>query len=570
MKPVILFIAALFAVTPLAIAQELNYELSEPIEISKMGLDRIVMMKNGNTVLFHFELRKGIVVKVFDATHKEIASQKHLCKAIDINTLDLAELKAIEAIDNEAVLFITQEVDNKETLVRLRINANTGGLIAEDKLIQSESFKNATKTIVLKQPGIDTYYIVCDKVRPGFVENEIFVNQYDATHKLIGTVPLTIDQEGYDYIDMHNAQIDNEGGIAIAVEFGKIIQYPDINSRHIEQCYLFKNTKEFFIAKAELPSNYTAILTDLTFNPFEKNHNLLVSVNDHRKIEYGASLQDVVYQNHYVMITNDDLTSLKYVGLDNHKLQSLIGNALDTQQLFNGNTIYTSTSSNGISTVVYDGIIQHRDVFGLMNNVGYKHAIGITQYNAEGAETWSAVLPVSRLRNYEKYPSVFLGLGGRTAENNYSQFGSNYIAARNSNQISPARRQQLRNMGLADDESKAPCIGSEASICYAHTIAGKKAGYLFYNELDRNQTNQLAGFPDSIYNCEQSIACYSIINKKKPLTKVPLFGKKSNEFKQVIAGSGIYDTDKNLYVTLIRDRKGREVTSKIAWIQLEP
>ena len=75
-------------------------------------------MKNGNTMLFHFEPRKAVVVKVFDTSHKEIASQKHVCKILDINYFYYAIFKGLYDINGEAVLFMEQEHLNKRQLVR--------------------------------------------------------------------------------------------------------------------------------------------------------------------------------------------------------------------------------------------------------------------------------------------------------------------------------------------------------------------------------------------------------------------------------------------------------------------
>ena len=84
--------------------QEATYTMTEPLDISKAGWNKVLQMKNGNTMLFHFEPRKSILVKVFDKDHKEIATKKHPCDLIDINAFERSIFDGLVEINNEAVM----------------------------------------------------------------------------------------------------------------------------------------------------------------------------------------------------------------------------------------------------------------------------------------------------------------------------------------------------------------------------------------------------------------------------------------------------------------------------------
>src|ERR1700743_209686 len=78
------YIALFFSIMAFAgYAQEKKYDISAPTDISRTGYNKVLCMKNGNTMLFHLELGKPMVVKVFDSLHKEVASQKCITRAID-------------------------------------------------------------------------------------------------------------------------------------------------------------------------------------------------------------------------------------------------------------------------------------------------------------------------------------------------------------------------------------------------------------------------------------------------------------------------------------------------------
>lgn len=68
------FIISLFSLV--AQAQTTSFRISDPIDLPIEGWNKTLLMHNGNTILFHFERRKPILVKVFDSTGKEIASSR--------------------------------------------------------------------------------------------------------------------------------------------------------------------------------------------------------------------------------------------------------------------------------------------------------------------------------------------------------------------------------------------------------------------------------------------------------------------------------------------------------------
>ena len=89
-------------------ARSHNSQLSEKIDISHNGWDKVLQLSNGNTFLFHFEARKAIVIKVFSPDRKEISSQRFIGQQVDVSALENSELHGIYEINGEPVVFISQ------------------------------------------------------------------------------------------------------------------------------------------------------------------------------------------------------------------------------------------------------------------------------------------------------------------------------------------------------------------------------------------------------------------------------------------------------------------------------
>jgi hypothetical protein len=544
-------------------AQDLKYEMSEPVDISTAGWDKVLLMPNGNTVLFHFEVRKGIIVKVFDKSRKEIASKKHICNVLDINRLELAGWIGAEAIGNEAVIFITQEVENRRTLVRLRINGNTAGLISEEKLVQSPSFQKEVFTKLLREKGSDNYYIVCNQTSAGYAQKEINVLAYDATHTRIKDIPLNIDAKGLDDMDLGSANIDDNGNIALAVEITRIIQHPDVLERVMFICILPKDGTSFQVSKVALPSHFRTFETSLAYNPFSKYYQLLTTFQLDGYKQFGFAIKQVEYNYNELYILNQG-SPLTPIQLPNSKLNTYIQSTLDTSYIFNGRTRLVCMNDFGLSTVIYDGILMPKTTNGHFDAKGMKRIIGITQYDEQGREVNGLALSRAKLKA-GKSPYLFASNNGITSKNTYAL---QEIRDRIENE--PSNRMQ----GKASQAFivKNPFINepnNEGQICDISCMSANKLFYIFYNETYGNFNNTVADIPDSLYSSDFTHATYYKIGKKKELTKAYLFGQPiEGEYKQLLTQSSHFDEKAKIYATVVRHRKGKETQTKIAWVQL--
>lgn len=468
-------------------------------------------------MLFHFENRKGILVKVFDSQHKEIASYKELCKIVDINTLNVAKLKALYAVNNEAVLFIEQDIENKQTLVRLRFSSITGKLVAEDKLVRSESFTKPIHTTLLQSELDDRYYVISVKEKKGFVEKEMSVTAYTDKHEVERTIPISVDQKGYDAVGLSDASIDKNGNLIASVVVTKIIKYPSELEQYMVVSYLPVNGQQFIYKKVKIPQVGGLSLRS-SFNSFSNSTNALVTLHFYGDVENAKGTSTVALSEQLLMTMDEGATTLNFAKLANAKIKKHIATEIDTNQFFSGSTIKMHTNQFGLTTIVYDGYTKYASNIGLAGMKGLRRNISFSQVDEKGNEIYGIALPASRLTAKEHYQEVF----GTNSEENCGN---------------------------------KECFNTKSNF------------YVAFNDVDKNFNLKLIEQKDSVYNVEYTSAVYYKLNRKREVVKNYLFGQPvSGEYKRIYPASSDFDEKTNTYAVLYRYVAAGKPTMHVAWV----
>lgn len=279
-----------------------------------------------------------------------------------------------------------------------------------------------------------------------------------------------------------------------------------------------KGQDQLLQAKVQLPSNFELTSGNITYSPLDFKFHYLISST---ATEKNANNKDLIFKDHYLLTFSDDLSNINFIPLLDTKAVTYIKEQLDTNQVYVGTVNSLYTNERGQTSVFYDGYIYNKKNVGLKTNDGYKLGYAITIFNDNG-EIFGTALPHSKLKNTNSYPLSF----GKSSE------------------------------------------GGIAQESFAKT---KDNYYIIFNDVERNFNRTFDKSVDSFYNADYTIPMYYKLNKKREVSKNYIFGApKENEYYQIIHNSDTYDSEKNLYTALIRERKGKDVTSKIAWIQLEP
>lgn len=523
MKLVTLLCCLCFSVFSL-FAQDYPFEISEPVDVPLPGWNKVVLMRNGNTLLLHFETHKGIIVKVFDKNHKEIASQKDFTKILDANAFDRSRLDYIGDINGEAVVFISQPVDNKKTLVRLNIDAATGKLLKEEKVIQSASFQKETQTHFLKQKQSDGYTIVYAEKKAGFEHINAGIKFYNASHEMVKEIPVDIKQEGYDAVSLSKALINEAGDIMICIELKKIIQYPDKWENTYVMGYLPAGGEQIKYKSVELAAPWNSYKLFFTHNTFANSLNILFSGNIYGYRQNGLSRDWVELKDQLVMVINDDFSGALVTPMKNAKITGQVKSAIDTAYGFSAEVHDMFINKYGLSTIVYRGACEPVASLGNMNPETFRPVIAFTQYDDKGTEVSGDIYPVGRLRRYgSSYPVVFL----------YKS--------------------------------------SIDELLYTTSINFKSNIYVLNNDVDEYYQRTLKTSNDSVYDADYARAiCYKL-NRKKEVTKSYLLGPpEEGVYKQLFIHSGDYNKETGEYAVAFLQRKGKEMQTKLAWVHFEP
>lgn len=167
-----LLLIGLLAVSAITIyAQSPKIEMSGPFDEPDDGWNKLLQVKNGNTLFFHFS-KKGIAVTVYDKTRKVIAESTITSELWEARKLRGSTINGLYEINGEAVLFLTQIVNRSVTLYRLRINTSTGALTEEKQISSIEEYKAGARWAMIyggvdpngfyveKDPFSDSYGVV--------------------------------------------------------------------------------------------------------------------------------------------------------------------------------------------------------------------------------------------------------------------------------------------------------------------------------------------------------------------------------------------------------------------------
>lgn len=490
--------------------------ISSPIDISTAGWNKVLQMQNGNTLLFHFEWKKNAIVKVFDKDHKEIATVKPEFRLMDLRQIDNAVFSGLMDVNGEATLFISQQVDNVKSLVRLRFSGIDGKLVEEERIVKSASLSKETITRVLRGLDDSGYNIACFTYKEPDTAAIIKLIQYNSSHIVENELTYEIPTYGYDYASLQSAGEDRSGNILLVSSLSKIIQYPELMDQTLALAYLPKGAKKFITNKIMLPERVGLGSSAFTVNQFAGSINMVV--NKVWVTKYG---KDYVRQEHEaIMILPESITGMKEKNLDHNiadKEFSRVTNDVNAHYYGNINSVYTSDA--GKTTVIFE---DHNKINkdDKVKNYRIRCAadLCIAEYDDEGNEIWSTILPKANYYSPVNYPPVV-----------FNTF-------------------------------------SESELYHTVFLHNKRSHYILYNEIEQNFNKKLGDSLIATYDYDNAdIVCYSI-NRKNEVSKQRILSDNDKGIhRQLYSGSVNYDIENNSIAGLMKQNKAGQTTLHLLW-----
>ena len=136
MTKILLFLAAI-TIGIAGIAQFKPLAASDVFKEPERGISKIIQFKNGGTLFYVLDVKKGFEVKVYDAAHK-LKAETH----IDPSFGKLrGSVEAAFEVNGDAVVLITDIDDRTPILYRIVIDGKTGNLKNETKVAELQKIK---------------------------------------------------------------------------------------------------------------------------------------------------------------------------------------------------------------------------------------------------------------------------------------------------------------------------------------------------------------------------------------------------------------------------------------------
>lgn len=177
------------------------------------GWDKLMQLKNGNTIYLHFAKKEGLLVTVYNAAHeRKVADTVHtqLWNSAD---LESTEIDGIYEINGQPVVFLQQLVKYNPVLYRLVLDGETGNLVREDKLGELPSVQHrsvfagdnlASHDIYVEKDPATGYYAVALFSGAAIQKNDsiherIQVIHFSPTHEVVNKGWFYLADTSYSY-----------------------------------------------------------------------------------------------------------------------------------------------------------------------------------------------------------------------------------------------------------------------------------------------------------------------------------------------------------------------------------
>jgi hypothetical protein len=541
----------LFVLLPLCGFAQEQKQMSDPLDMRPVGWNKVLCMKNGNTLLFHFEPSKPLELNVFDSSHRLVAMQKLSLRLLEESQLLFTELKGLYEVNGEAVLFADQEHLRKHVLVMVRFNGNNGMLIEEKIAGQSPSSTRRTDFTVMKNVEEEGYSILFATDNAPFKKCDVHVSFYGSNHELLRDVPVPVKRSDYDYFNVVSGESLPQG-VCITTCLQTLIEnstghtYSEANTismyNHTLYTYFIPTGSSIVAEKGiDLKRDVYPYYSNCTFNPFVSALNILLFSYYPYNRKEGLDFQPAAMLSSLFLSIDTASMAVKHSWVKNEMANVYYKAQTDSTKLFEGIPIKMYTNDVGLTTVIYQavarrGAIETKVLYGHEDFFGN---IGISQFDDEGKELWGTVVPNAQYyKSYQNYYHPFM-----------------------------LSKKSQHNVMFDND---APEQVYNRQFVSVNTYTRNRDYYIIYNDKDKNFNNSMSAPGDTVYDFGRTNACYYKLGRGKVVTKHYVFGTPAeNEYTCSFIEGADFDAKRGVYAALVQYKKNDEVSLRMAWGHLE-
>jgi hypothetical protein len=525
-----------------------NYHMSAGVGLEEVGINKVLCMKNGYTLLFHFENNKPIKIQVFDTAHQRVASNRHQCNILDVFMLTTTVFKGLHEVNGEAVLFFEQQNSGKHVLIRLRFDGVSGKLIDEKKIGKSQGLSKPMRFFVMRHKAEPGYAILYCQDAPQFRESKIHVAYFNAQHEQYKEIPLVFDRKKYDFLSVAGAE-STPAGICISLGLsnmlvngtGTTMGATPVYNHYLHVFYIPKDSSRPVQRTADLSTEVIPYYTNLSHNPFAGTINLMMLSYRDALYRYGIEMRPTAFLSNILFRFDEQNLSGGYNWLTNKLANAWMAEKTDTTDYFIGFPLKMVTNSNGLSTVFSESYNRYINVETYSRSQVFETYLGnicITQFDDEGKEIWGTVLPKSQY---------------------YKSYRHYYMPADLS--------KRWQSQAMFND---LPPQVYERQFVTTNIYNKGDDYFIIYNDGSKNFNNSLTDPGDTVFSSSLSNACYYKMSRKRDVTKHYLLGEPLiKEYKSSFVEGADFDEQRGVYASLIRYKRGDYVSLRMVWVRLE-
>jgi hypothetical protein len=508
------------------------------------GWTKLLLLKNGNTLYFHYGCKKGVEVIVFNKNRKKVQTNI-LSNNWNANRKRRIKICGLYEINKEPVIFLQYFQDETPTLYRLRINPDNGRLIKEDKLGACAknrkmrligNFDVNEEIYVVKDDASDNYAVFFTDEMNKDIDKRIKVAHYSESHKLLNTAYCKVTQSDLKYLNFIGAAVDGDKSVYL-VSWGAKNEKGKEGHVYISK---FISADSTFIHKTlDFTEDFRRTLTDLKYD--HANNRLVMLSNTVAEVR-GNAYTDMTttYACFLTYIDPDDLSLKGVTTLENKKVNDYMHNTLGVNEGYNGLPQRLIINKDNTLTVLMESLTRITIRSSKGSVVGERTVlgnIGVSTIGADGMEK-SGFAIMKR--------QMFDGI-----------LESLYMTG--------------RDHGEWKNEPYARKYANENLYKSCEYIRTENASYVFFNDNPKNDKKQESETKRKLADNTDLLntICYTIKNGEAK--KSYLFGEpvgKHNSRACFIEAS-CYDRATNTYVTVVSEQHGLKYQSRMAWIHFD-
>lgn len=506
------------------------------------GWTKILQLKNGNTLYFHYGRKRGIDVITFNSKRQKISEKRIESDAWNHKRRGRVRVRGLFEINSEPVLFIQFYADKRRTLYRLRIDPNTGALIKEENIgeilsVPLFAFLNSEYDIkpeihIEKEEYSGNYMVIytglSDRINGS---SGIRIELFDSTHRKYRDTYLSGPQSDLKYLSLIGS---------VASEKGVFLVTWGANSTRGEDGNIFISRLQsadtsFTTRVLRFTDEFKQSRADLHF---DNGRNQLIMLSNTLDDEKRKGTYYMSYLS-FIDPESLELKTVKPVG--NEKINEYGINVLKTDLNFKGIPQKLAVNADNTLTVLKESVTVVSVISGRTGATIEQHAalgnIGIDHLSAEG----TPIHGYAMMKN-QQYGEIV---------------GSLYM--------------KNREKGVWEvPTGGAKYLNDDPFMSYEY-IHGDKADYVIFNDHPKNdgkeeKTKKRKYADDADY---MNTICYTL--RGGVATRSYLFGEpqgRRNTRACYIDGS-YYDKATHTYVTVVSTQHGSRYKSQIAWIHFE-